>query len=429
MHLELEQKIASFIGHHQAILYSQAFSAVSSVIPAFCKRGDIIICDEAVSFAIQKGVQISRSTVYFYRHNDMQDLERILKEVNVKARKKQLMRKFIITEGLFMNTAEICDLPQLLALKFKYKYRLIVDESLSFGCLGSNGKGVCQYYDQDPKSVDMIVGSLCYSLGLSGGFCCANDIAIDHQRLSGSSYVFSAALPPLFATAAIQSLIRLESKTDIFVHLLDNIKTFHGIVDNTPNIIFEGHESSPIIYLKIAKLPCSDADSPFKYVRACRGRASVLDVKLGSTVDMQEIWEAEVIQQPPILGIFPSKSSLKLPDSDSIKVGYSPVTAKFPITHRRDLYDHKDYKLVKSVLLEIIDDCQREGVLVNNTSYIEPQEKIIVEGNKRIRVIEPSIRICISSALPKKDVEYSARVIKNACQRIVKRYPAINLFV
>ena len=67
VHLELETKLASFTGHHEAILYSQGFSAVSSVIPAFAKRGDIIICDESVNFAIQKGVQISRSTIYFYR--------------------------------------------------------------------------------------------------------------------------------------------------------------------------------------------------------------------------------------------------------------------------------------------------------------------------------------------------------------------------
>ena len=358
----------------------------------------------------------------------MKDLERILIQVNQKTKKKQLMRKFIITEGLFMNTASICDLPKILQLKKKYKYRLIVDEAISFGCLGANGRGVAEYYDVDPKEIDMLIGSLCYSLGLSGGFCCSNDIAIDHQRLSGSSYVFSAALPPLFATAALKALERLEQKPEIFKNLQDNIALFHSIVDNTPNIIFEAHESSPLIHLKIAKLPCSDAESPFKYVRACQGRSQVLDVKLGSTVDMQEIWEAEVVNNPPILGIFPSKSSLRLPDSDSIKVGYSPVTAKFPITHRGDLYTHKDYLLVKQVLGEIIEECMKEGVLVNNQSFVEPQEKIIVEGNKRIRVVEPTIRICVSSAMAKKDVEQAGRVIKNACQKIVRRYPAINLF-
>eukprot|EP00835_Amoeboradix_gromovi_P002851 NODE_171_length_16024_cov_0.172559.p2 type:complete len:472 gc:universal NODE_171_length_16024_cov_0.172559:12308-13723(+) len=289
VHLELEKKLAEFVGHHSAILYSQGFSAVSSVIPAFAKRGDIIICDEAVNFAIQKGVQISRSTIYFYRHNDMTDLERVLIEVNNKTKKKQLMRKFIITEGLFMNTADICDLPKLIALKLKYKYRLIIDEAISFGCIGSTGRGVAEFFKEDPKQIDMIIGSLCYSLGLSGGFCCSNDIAVEHQRLSGSAYVFSAALPPLFATAAVKALERLESKPEIFNNLQSNIKLFHSIVDNTPNIIFEGHENSPIIHLKIAKLPCTDSESPFKFVRACKGRSKVLDVKLGSTVDMQEV--------------------------------------------------------------------------------------------------------------------------------------------
>jgi serine palmitoyltransferase len=300
VHLELEKKIASFIGHEEAILYSQGFSAVSSVIPAFAKRGDIIICDEAINFSIQKGIQISRSTVYFYRHNDMNDLERILIQVNKDIRKKQLMRKFIITEGLFMTTADICDLPKLLELKSKYKYRLIIDEALSFGSLGANGRGVSEFYQTNPKDIDMIIGSLSHTLGLSGGFCASNDIAIEHQRLSGSAYVFSAALPPLFATAGIEALTRLENKPELFNKLQENIALFHSFVDNTPNFIFEGHDQSPILHLKIAKLPCTDQESPFKYVRACKGRSKVLEVTLGSTINMQDLWEAEVLQSPPI---------------------------------------------------------------------------------------------------------------------------------
>eukprot|EP00834_Sanchytrium_tribonematis_P004052 NODE_181_length_13917_cov_0.838110.p4 type:complete len:360 gc:universal NODE_181_length_13917_cov_0.838110:1845-2924(+) len=359
----------------------------------------------------------------------MKDLERILKEVNQKIKKKSLMRKFIITEGLFMNTAEICQLPELIKLKQKYKYRLIIDEAISFGCLGATGKGVSEFYDTNPKDIDLLIGSLCYSLGLSGGFCAGNGIAIEHQRLSGSAYVFSAALPPLFATAGVKALERLEEKPEIISRLRENISLFRSILENTPNIIFEGHESSPIIHLKIAKLPCTDGESPFKYVRACAGRSKVLDVQVGSTVNMQEIWEAEVVSSPPILGIFPSKSSLKLPDTDSMEVGQSPVTARFPISHRRDLYDHPDYKLVKSVLSEIVEECSKEGVLVNLSSFVEPQEKIIVEGNKRVRVVEPTIRICVSSALAKKDVENSARVVKSCSLKVIRRYPAINLFV
>lgn len=79
--MELEKVLASFLGTEEAILYSQAFTAVSSAIAAFAKRGDIIIADEGCTFAIQKGLQISRASIYFYKHNDMQSLEDVLHSV------------------------------------------------------------------------------------------------------------------------------------------------------------------------------------------------------------------------------------------------------------------------------------------------------------------------------------------------------------
>ena len=81
VHLELERDIADFLGTEGAILYSQGFSTISSVIPAFCKRGDIIVADRGVTLAIQKGIQISRSTVRWYDHNDLRSLEEVLQSV------------------------------------------------------------------------------------------------------------------------------------------------------------------------------------------------------------------------------------------------------------------------------------------------------------------------------------------------------------
>lgn len=80
-HLDLEAKLAAFSGQESAIIYSQGFSCISSVIPAFAKRGDVVLADESVNFAIQKGIQISRSTVKYFKHNDMADLERLMQLV------------------------------------------------------------------------------------------------------------------------------------------------------------------------------------------------------------------------------------------------------------------------------------------------------------------------------------------------------------
>lgn len=106
-----------------------------------------------MNFAIQKGLDASRSTIVFFKHNDVEDLERLLLEQekrNQKNPKKALKtRRFLVAEGIYMNTGEICPLPDLVALRQKYKLRLFVDESISFGTLGKGGRGVTEHFNVD----------------------------------------------------------------------------------------------------------------------------------------------------------------------------------------------------------------------------------------------------------------------------------------
>lgn len=118
VHMDTERDIAKFLGTPACIIYAQAFSTISSVIPAFSKRGDIIVADKAVNFAIQNGLQISRSTIRWYEHNDMEDLERVLERVKKEMARKPLTRRFIVTEGLFENTGDMVDLPAIVSLVF-----------------------------------------------------------------------------------------------------------------------------------------------------------------------------------------------------------------------------------------------------------------------------------------------------------------------
>ena len=115
VHMELERNIADFLGTESAILYSQAFHTISSVIAAFSKRNDIIIADRGVNFAIQKGLQISRSTIRWYDHNDVKSLEEVLLAVEKEQKKRRgpLTRRFIITEGIFEKDGAMIDLPKM----------------------------------------------------------------------------------------------------------------------------------------------------------------------------------------------------------------------------------------------------------------------------------------------------------------------------
>jgi 7-keto-8-aminopelargonate synthetase-like enzyme len=118
VHMKTEADIASCLGTEGCIVYAQAFSTISSVIPAFCKRGDIIVADRAVNFAIRKGLQICRSTIKYYEHNDMEDLERVLQKVIKEQAKKPLTRRFIVTEGLSETVGDCVDLPKLVSIRY-----------------------------------------------------------------------------------------------------------------------------------------------------------------------------------------------------------------------------------------------------------------------------------------------------------------------
>ena len=171
IHLKLEEEIASFLGTQAAIIYSQAFSTVSSAIPAFSKRGDVIVADESVNIAIKTGIELSRSKIFYFKHNDPKDLQRILAKVELLQAGKPLYRKFLITEGIFYQDCSICPLEELISLKKQYKYRLFVDETLSFGSLGANGRGVTEHFGISATEIDLILGSLAHCIGAGGGFC------------------------------------------------------------------------------------------------------------------------------------------------------------------------------------------------------------------------------------------------------------------
>lgn len=228
VHMDLERDIADFLGAEQAIIYAQGFSTISSVIPAFCKRGDILVCDEGVSFAIQKGIQISRSMVRWYKHNDMEDLERVLNEIQLDdvVHKKRLTRRFIVSEGLSANYGDIAPLPKLIKLKEKYKYRLVLDESQSIGVIGSRGAGLTDMFDIPATQVDMIVGSMANALCASGGFCAGSEEIVDHQRLSGLAYCFSASIPAMLAVAASEAIHVIKQHPEQLAELFERACSF-----------------------------------------------------------------------------------------------------------------------------------------------------------------------------------------------------------
>ncbi|KDQ56574.1 hypothetical protein JAAARDRAFT_131811 [Jaapia argillacea MUCL 33604] len=356
VHMDLERDLADFLGTEAAILYAQGFSTISSVIPAFSKRGDIIVADRGINFAIQKGIQISRSTVRWFDHNDLKSLEDVLEglEKERKKRKLPLTRRFIITEGIFEKDGAMVDLPKLIELKYKFKYRLILDESISFGTVGRTGRGLTELYNVPASQIDMLVGSISNGLASCGGFCAGTTVVVNHQRINGTSFVFSASMPALLSVSASEGINILRNAPSILTTLQDNIRTFRSILEKLDCISIPSHPASPIIHICV--------------------RPSSLQV--------------------PQLSITSSGSG-KPSNPASVQPRDPP---QFDIDGEERL------------LQEVVDEVLAQGVLVTRAKSLRGQEMIEAR---------PSIRLAISSAFTKKECEKSGNVIKVALVKVL----------
>lgn len=215
VHVRLEEDLSEYLDTEQAILYGQDFITAGSVIAAFLKRGDLCVVDSGINLALQKALVVSRCDIEWYDHNDMDHLEHILSELSpILDKQKPIRRRFIVTEALFSNYGDIANLPKIVELKNKYKYRLFLDETLSIGVLGDTGKGLPEYYGVPRSEIAITIGSLALSFAASGGFCVGVTPMIHHQRISSLAYVFSASLPPFSAKSASSAIKEITTKTN-----------------------------------------------------------------------------------------------------------------------------------------------------------------------------------------------------------------------
>lgn len=215
LHLELEKTIGEELGAECAIVYPNNFTAVNSVISCFCRQQDIIFYHEDCNEAILRGVSLSKSTTIEFRN--ISDLE-IKLEYFVKPK----LKNFVIVEGLFRNTGKITDIRKILELKKKHRFRVILDESYSIPMLDK--RGVCGMNGISIREVDILIGSLAHGLCSSGAFSTGSVYTVDYQRLSGSSYCFSASAPGALVKVAILNIRRTFDCEEI----RSRLETFHS---------------------------------------------------------------------------------------------------------------------------------------------------------------------------------------------------------
>ncbi|KVI11651.1 Aminotransferase, class I/classII [Cynara cardunculus var. scolymus] len=232
VHLDCETRIAEFLGTPDSILYSYGLSTMFSAIPAFCKKGDIVIVDEGVHWGIQNGLYLSRSTIVYFKHNNMESLRSTLEKVTQDNKRAKKLRRYIVVEAVYQE---------------KYKFRVLLDESNSFGVLGKSGRGLTEHYHVPIDKIDIITAAMGHALASEGGFCTGSHRVIDHQRLSSSGYVFSASLPPYLASAAIAAIDVIQENPQLITKLRDNSKTLSAGLSGIPGLELASDFMSPLV--------------------------------------------------------------------------------------------------------------------------------------------------------------------------------------
>ncbi|KDN35944.1 PLP-dependent transferase [Tilletiaria anomala UBC 951] len=212
-HLDLQQQteklVARFVGHEDAVIVSMGFATNSTTIPAITGPGTLIISDEYNHSSIRFGSRLSGAHIRQYKHNDMRKLEALLRECISQGmpRTHRPWKKIVlIVEGLYSMEGTLVNLPELLRLKEKYKFYLYVDEAHSIGAIGPNGRGVCDYFGVNPRSVNILMGTLTKSFGAAGGYIAGDKATIDRVRLMNHANVYGETLSPPVLTQIMASM-------------------------------------------------------------------------------------------------------------------------------------------------------------------------------------------------------------------------------
>ena len=220
IHKELEQKIATFLGTEDAILYAAAFDANGGVFEPLFNEDDAIISDSLNHASIIDGVRLCKAQRYRFEHNNMADLEDKLKET------ASLRNRIIVTDGSFSMDGTIAQLDKICDLADKYNAIVMIDECHSSGFLGKTGRGTHEYRGVMGR-IDIITGTLGKALGgASGGFTSGNKEMIEMLRQRSRPYLFSNTLAPSIVGASIAVLDMLTETTQLRDQLEFNTKYF-----------------------------------------------------------------------------------------------------------------------------------------------------------------------------------------------------------
>jgi len=202
LHLELEHELATFLGQEAAATFASGYDANVAAITSLFGPDDVAILDQYAHQSIHDGVRMAGCEVRRFKHNDMEALERRLRQ----ARNRGAKRILVAVDSVFSMDGDQAPLKEIIELKEKYGAFLLVDEAHSIGAVGATGRGICEEQGIDPKAIDILTGSLSKAIPASGGFVAGSRALKIYIQHGSAPYIFSAAMTPANTAAVLEAL-------------------------------------------------------------------------------------------------------------------------------------------------------------------------------------------------------------------------------
>jgi len=215
IHIELENRLATYVGKEAAVLFSTGFQVNLGVLSCISGRNDYLILDEYDHASLIDGSRLSFSKVIKYAHNNMADLERKLSILPEEA------AKLIVVDGIFSMEGDIVKLPEIVELADRYGANIMVDDAHSLGVIGDHGAGTASHFGLT-DDVDLIMGTFSKSLASLGGFIASDAATIDYLKHRARSLMFSASMTPASVASVIAALDIIQSEPERIQKLWDN---------------------------------------------------------------------------------------------------------------------------------------------------------------------------------------------------------------
>ncbi|ELW69961.1 serine palmitoyltransferase 3 isoform X1 [Tupaia chinensis] len=254
-HKELEDLVAKFLNVEAAMVFGMGFATNSMNIPALVGKGCLILSDELNHTSLVLGARLSGATIRVFKHNNIQSLEKLLRDAVIygQPRTRRAWKKILIlVEGIYSMEGSILHLPQILALKKKYKAYLYIDEAHSIGAVGPTGRGVTEFFGIDPGDIDVLMGTFTKSFGASGGYIAGRKDVVDYLRAHSHSAVYATSMSPPIAEHIIRGMkliMGLDGTTQgqqRIQQLAKNTRYFRQKLNEMGFIVY-GNEHSPVI--------------------------------------------------------------------------------------------------------------------------------------------------------------------------------------